>query len=131
MLICANVALEGVCSNNRLTAVASSCAWIHTSRYNAIYYIVLKLDNNDQTYISVIRNNRTYCMHTGCKKIDTWNWEQARQNRWVGKSLGLFPAWYFFFIFFHQPQAWKHTITWRLLSVCIGLYALLNLYKTF
>ena len=46
------------------------------------------------------------------------------ENKWTriceyNKLLSLFSAPYFFLInFTHQPQAWKHGITWYLLSVC-------------
>ena len=53
---------------NEWLAVANSFAWIHTSRYIAIYYILMKLDNNDQTYNGVIRKQRAYCIHTALTK---------------------------------------------------------------
>ena len=103
--------------HNRLTAVAKSLPSTHTSRCIAIYYFVLKLDNNDQTCSSVIHRHRTYCVHTGCKINDLWNWKQADKNGWIEWSLSLFSTSYFF----HQPQAWKNRLTWHLLPVCIGL----------
>ena len=115
-LICAtNVALEGaflpIPTKTGNKRVASGGQFVHlniSSWCIAIYYIVLKLDNKVKTYNSVLCKHMTYCMHTGRKNIDVWNWKQVDNNWWEEQSLGLFSVWYFFFIiFFHQPQAWK------------------------
>ena len=62
--------------------VVNSSARIYTSRYIAIHYIVLKLDNNDETYNSAICEHRTHCMHTGCKNFDMLIWK-VENNAWV------------------------------------------------
>lgn len=100
--------------NNRLTVVANSCGWLHKSRYIAIYYIVMKLDINEQTHDSVVRKHITYCMHTGwktliCESENKWRRMDEYNKVWVC-------FWYNIFFTNQRPE---NRITCHLLPVCL------------